>query len=195
MDEEIAIINKRQKIQFGDENPQNTVGDSLCSELVHGVSMTNNMRKLCCTPKLSDVTLVVANERIRAHRAVLYAASPVFSDMFQGKAEVATDRTELVIKNVEPEVLRQLLEFIYGGSVEPTRLALWPAKLWLAAVQFEIPLLKMVAHRQMIVRNMTNNDCLVLLSSFADAGRLTDKKDAELLKFAIIHYITNYGMT
>lgn len=78
-----------------------------------------------------------------------------------------------MVVDVQPIVLFVLLEFIYSGRIEPECLTRWAAKLWLVADQFEMPLLKQVATKQLKV-DMTDADCLELLTTLAKAGRRPD---------------------
>ncbi|CAL5054301.1 unnamed protein product [Urochloa decumbens] len=66
----------------------------------------------------TDVTFVVAGERIAAHRCVLAARSPVFmAELFGDMKETAS--RSVVIEDVEPEVFRALMHFIYTDMSPP----------------------------------------------------------------------------
>ena len=56
-------------------------------------------------------------ERIPAHRQILAASSEIFKTMLFGPF-VEGNKRELTIPNIEPCILRSLLQFMYTGAVE-----------------------------------------------------------------------------
>eukprot|EP00092_Neocalanus_flemingeri_P022866 GFUD01024792.1.p1 GENE.GFUD01024792.1~~GFUD01024792.1.p1 ORF type:complete len:707 (-),score=192.54 GFUD01024792.1:145-2214(-) len=62
------------------------------------------------SPKHGTTTL------LPAHRVFLAEASPVFRRQFYGGFFRPTEDTEVDIKDVEPDVFRQFLDLIYGGT-------------------------------------------------------------------------------
>ncbi|XP_028818623.1 speckle-type POZ protein-like [Denticeps clupeoides] len=64
---------------------------------------------------LPDCSLVVGGQEFQAHKAILAARCPVFRAMFlHDMKERRTNRVE--IQGVEPEVLKELVTFIYTGK-------------------------------------------------------------------------------
>ncbi len=65
-----------------------------------------------------DVTLICNGERLFAHKAILSAASPYFECLLEGQfAESRLDVIDLTESLDSPETLRDILEFIYTGSL------------------------------------------------------------------------------
>nr|VZI21492.1 unnamed protein product [Spirometra erinaceieuropaei] len=64
----------------------------------------------------SDMVLVVQNERLHCHRAILSLYSPVFKTMFQSKFE-ETSKNQVSMPQDDPQVVRELLRHLYtpGG--------------------------------------------------------------------------------
>ena len=69
--------------------------------------------------KLCDVTLIVGEKEIHAHRVVLAASSDYFYSMFvRDMLESRQERIEL--KGVDPDAMRVLVEFAYSTKLEIT---------------------------------------------------------------------------
>lgn len=65
--------------------------------------------------KFSDVTLAVSGREFQAHKAILAARSPVFAAMFEHEME-ERKHNRVEITDVDHEVLREMLRFIYTGK-------------------------------------------------------------------------------
>lgn len=78
-------------------------------------SLSDDLSQLFESQKFSDVILCVNKKEFFAHKAILAARSPVFAAMFQHDlAEKKQNRVD--ITDMEPEVLREMLRFIYTGK-------------------------------------------------------------------------------
>ncbi|ELU00416.1 hypothetical protein CAPTEDRAFT_151000 [Capitella teleta] len=67
--------------------------------------------------KLCDVTLLIEEQRIHAHRIVLAATVPYFNAMFTHDM-VESKQNEIAIKGIEASALSDLVTFAYSGSVQ-----------------------------------------------------------------------------
>ena len=65
--------------------------------------------------KNSDVTIVVNNTKILAHKTILFTHSPVFEAMFKHKNTKEAQEHKIYITDVTIEVLKIFLLFIYTG--------------------------------------------------------------------------------
>ncbi|KAF8687299.1 hypothetical protein HU200_042980 [Digitaria exilis] len=66
----------------------------------------------------TDVTFLVSGEPIAAHRCVLAARSPVFmAELFGDMKETAEQ--SVVVEDMEPEVFRALVQFVYTDTSPP----------------------------------------------------------------------------
>lgn len=71
------------------------------------------------TDSLCDVTVVVNEDEIRAHKLVLASSSPYFRAMFtSGLNEAMQDR--IVMREIEFSALRDIIHFFYTGEIEVT---------------------------------------------------------------------------
>ncbi|KAM4693633.1 zinc finger and BTB domain-containing protein 24 [Discoglossus pictus] len=65
---------------------------------------------------LCDITMIVENDKFRAHKAVLAASSEYFSAMFAAEENVG--QSVCVMEGMVPETFGWLLQFLYTGSVQ-----------------------------------------------------------------------------
>ena len=77
--------------------------------LMHKMAAYHDRRQLC------DVILIAGQKRLPAHRLVLSAASDYFSAMFTHDLQEATQE-EIRMKDVDPEALASLLQYMYTGE-------------------------------------------------------------------------------
>ena len=82
-------------------------------------SMSNAIGALLLNEQYSDVILRVdgSEEKFFGHRQILAAFSPVFSQMLYGPF-VEGSKREISLGNIDPDVFKSLLEYIYTGCVE-----------------------------------------------------------------------------
>ena len=61
--------------------------------------------------------------RFACHKAVLAARSDVFAAMFSHKATTESTTNEVHIRDTEPDILEQLLNFVYTDKVHFFRMS------------------------------------------------------------------------
>lgn len=81
----------------------------------------DDMRGLLESRLFSDVTIEVGDESIEAHRNVLAARSPVFGAMLSSSMQEGRER-KIVVKDLEPRAVRDMIGYLYTGSVKPETL-------------------------------------------------------------------------
>ena len=77
--------------------------------------LSDDMGQLFESQRFSDVTLSVGGREFQAHKALLAARSPVFAAMFEHEME-ERKHNRVDITDVDHEVLREMLRFIYTGK-------------------------------------------------------------------------------
>ena len=65
----------------------------------------------------SDIQFVVKGTAIPAHSFIIKDSSPVLTAMFQHDMKEASNRS-VTVKDVEPDVFRQLLHYLYTGDAD-----------------------------------------------------------------------------
>ncbi|OXU27925.1 hypothetical protein TSAR_007584 [Trichomalopsis sarcophagae] len=129
----------------------------------------------------SDVTLVSQGEEFPAHRNILTSASVVFSAMFIRSAEENADN-RIVINDVNPDVLYQVLLFIYTRKL--SRYELVP-DLLIAADKYKLEILKTLCERILFNKMNPTNVCGILL--------LADRYHFQGLKNWALFFISAYA--
>ena len=77
--------------------------------------LSDDLGQLFESQRSSDVTLSVGGREFQAHKALLAARSPVFAAMFEHEME-ERKHNRVDITDVDHEVLREMLRFIYTGK-------------------------------------------------------------------------------
>ncbi|KAJ8669896.1 hypothetical protein QAD02_001155 [Eretmocerus hayati] len=99
----------------------------------------DNFESLLTNGKYYDLTLVVGDKEFHVHKDILSLRSPVFSAMFEHDMQEKNKKI-LDIPDVEPEVMSEILRFIYAGKVESNKKL--DVELLLAANKYGIQVLQ-----------------------------------------------------
>lgn len=105
--------------------------------------LARDLGMLYCSENQSDVTLVIGDTRLPAHSAILAARSKVFAAMLKSPMRESITK-EVVLEDVDVDIMREMLRFLYTGGVEPQVLEEDSGTMALlqAAHHFEVPLLE-----------------------------------------------------
>ena len=68
-------------------------------------------------PTSVDVTFVVNNERIPAHRTILAARSTYFRTMFSSGMKEAQDGNDIIVQDTSPAAFRAMLLYLYTDEL------------------------------------------------------------------------------
>jgi speckle-type POZ protein len=131
--------------------------------------LANNLYKLLKSESHADIQFVVKGQRIAAHTAIIAASSPVFSAMLEeGKFKEAETRI-IEIEDIEVEVFRQLLHYLYTGEAPQLKKPKITEPLFLAADKYQVSQLKSECEACLIsnltVENTTHHLALAHLFS------------------------------
>jgi len=100
---------------FSPEAISHTLNSPTKGEKVGSTELTRNMRTLLLDHKHSDVVLYCQKEKFKCHKSILGARSPVFCRMFDVDMD-ESNRGVVDIDDMNPEVLKAIIEFIYTGE-------------------------------------------------------------------------------
>jgi len=132
--------------------------------------------------KFSDVTLSVNGHEFQAHKAILAARSPVFTAMFDHDME-ERKHNRVEISDVDHEVLREMLHFIYTGKA--TNLEKMADDLLAAADKYALDRLKVMCEEALCTNLLVDNAADILI--------LADLHSAEQLKAQAIDFINMHA--
>ena len=131
---ELTVINGTERPDVEIERGTNARGQAQVSE--HFGKLLNNK-------EFSDVEIECDGEIFNCHKAVLSIRSDYFQAMFQ--ADMAENRSNKVaIKDVDSQVVREILQFIYTGATNKNVLKEKSRELLAAANQYQLDLLKSI---------------------------------------------------
>lgn len=136
--------------------------------------------KLLTDNVLTDFTIKVQDKSIQVHKAILAARSPVFAAMLQHVDTNEVKTGILEIKDVEYNVVREMLTFIYCGksSSELNEIA---SDLLIAADKYRLEELKSHCEHNLIQAINLENACDLLI--------IADMYGASNLRKKVIHFI------
>jgi speckle-type POZ protein len=103
----------------GIEERSNPTTTTTPSVVVPPPSLAFAWGALLASGERTDMTLVCGDERLKAHRLVLCARSPVFAAQLDAGPLQADASAVPVPPDITPHTLRRLLEFIYTDELEP----------------------------------------------------------------------------
>jgi BTB/POZ domain len=76
----------------------------------------NNLSQLLGKESLADIKFVFEDDQIAAHSVIIAASSPVFAAMFKGGRFKESQTRTVNIIDIDSQVFRKLLQFLYTGS-------------------------------------------------------------------------------
>jgi len=93
------------------------VNSSVSDDAVSQQDVCNDMRTLLDNAIFTDVSIEVGDEQIMAHRNILAARSPVFNAMLHTSMSEGREK-KIVIKDLDARAVRDMIGYLYTGSVK-----------------------------------------------------------------------------
>ena len=111
--------------------------------------------------QFSDVVFHIDGREFPAHKNILASRSEVFAAMFQHPTtENLTNKIK--IEDIEPEIFRELLRFIYTGRIHSTKMETMAAGLLIAANKYFLIELKNECEKYLVLQ-MSPENCVELI--------------------------------
>lgn len=144
----------------------------------------NDFEQLLENGKFSDVMLLLGEKEFCVHKSILAARSRVFAAMFEHAMKEQTDGI-VEIADVEPEIMQELLRFIYAGKVN--NIQMLACDLLAAADKYDLQGLKAECEDVII-------DCLSV-DNVGVIFNLIDRYDTSKLRTATLEFLTRNAKT
>lgn len=93
------------------------LNSSVSDTAVSQQEVCDDLRILLDSQLFSDVTIEVGDDHVEAHRNILAARSPVFAAMLSSGMQEGREK-KIVIKDLEPRAVRDMIAYLYTGSVK-----------------------------------------------------------------------------
>lgn len=165
---EVSVVQDSVNIHGHSQRPKLNVPDC---------TLTTDLSNLLRDQTFSDVKFDVHGEEFAAHKAIMAARSEVFSAMFATHSNFAEAQNGSVkIVDVEKDVFREMLNFIYTGKVE--NLNQMADELLAAADKYALTRLKVMCEEALCSNLTTENVASVLM--LADMHTATQLKELSI---------------
>jgi len=129
------------------------------SRTYHQEQLSQDLELLYCNKDYADVVITCGDRKFECHKVILTSRSPVFKSMFgAGMKEGCTGRVE--IKDMNPEVLENLLKYIYTSDAPDIDAV--AKELFVAADQYQLIKLKQLCEEK-LSSTIDVDNCIDLL--------------------------------
>ena len=138
--------------------------------------MSEQLGQILGDKKFSDVMMKCGDEEFNCHRNILAGRSPVFEAMFQ--SDMIENTSKIVeIKDIKPDVVREMLHFIYTGVISKDDIMDENGRDLLgAADQYQLDLLKNKCEEKLCSSlEISNSLELLVLADLHQASKLRQK--------------------
>ena len=175
----LKIICQIKFVSYSYENM--SVNDRNYFKHISNISKSKHMyvENLFLEEQFSDIKLVTScGKELKAHKCIVAADSPTFAAMFKHDM-VESNSNTVNISDVDHEVLKEMLRFIYMGQVE--NIETIASDLFIAADKYDIQDLKNECANY-IANNITVENAILIFE-------LAVKYNAEQLKTRVMHFV------
>ncbi|XP_005106423.1 kelch-like protein 24 [Aplysia californica] len=138
-----------------------SIKDTKCrlSSGEHTALLIANIERMRADTSYSDLVIAIDDLKFPCHKVILAAGSPYFKSMFASGMEESRKR-EIELKQIDPLVFGQVIQFIYTGNVEISSTTV--QDLFTQAQLFQInPLVELCV--QYLEKSMSETTCLAAM--------------------------------
>ena len=133
---ELTVYNKPIEV-----SPALKENVDFCSKVKSFQQVGESFGQLLDNKDLIDTTIRCGGKEFPCHKLILSARSPVFKAMFQANMK-ESETKDIEIEDIEPEVVAEMLHFIYTGGTNEMALEKIGEELLSAADKYELETLK-----------------------------------------------------
>nr|XP_019526175.1 speckle-type POZ protein-like [Aedes albopictus]XP_029729186.1 speckle-type POZ protein-like [Aedes albopictus] len=150
---QVQIGNNVDRAEFLEKNifPEGIL--TLCCQIIpwetNYSALPNSQLKMLTDEKFTDVTIIVGEQQIKAHKAMLAIHSPVFDAMLSAGMQESRQNV-IKIDDFDYEVVQEMLTYIYSDTAPNMhKLA---DRLLIAADKYELERLKALCERTLCIK-------------------------------------------
>ncbi|KAH0561618.1 hypothetical protein KQX54_018115 [Cotesia glomerata] len=149
----------------------------------------NEIERFYNSEELSDVTIIVDQVRIPAHKVILAAHSEVFAKMLQSEMKEAKNN-EINIEDLDPEIILEMLHYCYKGTLKTTNNVQIVLQVLKVADIYQIIKLKDFCEHRLMIEISSDN--VLDIIDVADDSNAVDLRQ-EAIEFIAEHYETVFA--
>lgn len=86
--------------------------------LFQSTLLQDGLKELLNENKLIDCILKVGDRSIPCHRLILAACSPYFRELFFAEDGMETDRKEVLLENLDPNIMEVIVNYMYSAEID-----------------------------------------------------------------------------
>ncbi|XP_029315227.1 kelch-like protein 41a [Cottoperca gobio] len=86
--------------------------------LFQSTLLQDGLKELLNENKLIDCILKVGDRSIPCHQLILSACSPYFRELYFSQDAKETDRMEVVLENLDPDVMESIVNYMYSAEID-----------------------------------------------------------------------------
>merc|ERR1719186_852329 len=122
----------------------------------------NNFGKLLESGEMSDFRIICGQETFQCHKNILFAQSNVLRTMFNNQMR-ETREDSMTITDLEPSIVKQLIKFIYTGSIDEEEAKGNAIKLLEVSDRYELKGLTKLCENE-VIPTIDNNNVLEMIT-------------------------------
>lgn len=86
--------------------------------LFQSTLLQDGLKELLNENKLIDCILKVGDRSIPCHQLILSACSPYFRELYFSEDDKGTDKMEVVLENLDPDVMEAIVNYMYSADID-----------------------------------------------------------------------------
>lgn len=134
--------------------------------LLESTNPPESLEPFLATPEFADVVIIIGNTKLKAHKIILAAQSPVFLAKFRSNAMTENLIDVVNIDDVGVWVMKEILQYLYTGKTcIETNFSL-ALKMYYAAYKYEIEKLKNLCELTLIANLKIDNAFIILNAAY-----------------------------
>lgn len=143
--------------------------------------LTDDLEQLFENGTFSDVTIIINNKKLKAHKSILVSRSSVFSAMFSSNMKESRENI-IKITDIDYDAMKEVLRFMYCGRVK--HLDKLTKHILKAADKYDIINLKIMCE-ETLKKSINLNNCCEMV-------KIIQLHDCIYLKKSVINFIIDH---